>query len=257
MRSLIVSLVLLSCASYKSAGKYSVKKDVAYGEHERHKADLYLSKNPDAPMVVIVHGGGWKGRDKADMRLIAESLASNGMHVFNINYRLAPEYKHPAPVEDLGLAVDFVFKNYKFSGDKIGLWGYSAGSHISVLYGLQNDNIAAMVSGGGPYDLSWYEHSPYIVPYLGFDREGNIQKYLEASPIYYLHEKAPPMFLYHGIKDDLVEHAQMRVFKTRAQLKNLEVRSHDVKFWGHVNTFVFASKPVELGVKFLKEKLSR
>lgn len=256
MRSFIVSLILLSCASYKSSGEFILKENISYGEHERHKGDFYQSKNDNASLVIIVHGGGWKARDKSDMRLIAESLATNGFHVFNINYRLAPEYKHPAPIEDLDQAIQFAFKNFEFKGTKVGLWGYSAGAHISLLHALQNENIAAVVSGGAPYDLSWYEHSPYIVPYLGFDREGHIQEYLEASPIHYLHEKAPPMFLYHGIEDDLVEHAQMRVFYTRAKLKSLEVKTYDVSFWGHVKTFVFASKPVELGVKFLKEKLN-
>ena len=237
----------MACASYKSDGKFSLTKDVPYGDHERHRGDLYQSKDKNAPMVIIVHGGGWSGRSKDDMRLIAESLATNGFHVFNINYRLAPKHKHPAPIEDLGLAIDFVSKNYEFKGDKVGLWGYSAGGHITMLHALQNNNVAAIVAGGTPYDLSWYAHSPYIVPYLGFDLEGNIQKYKEASPVHYLHEGAPPMFLYHAIKDELVEHAQMRSFYALAKLKNIDVKNNINLYFGYKT-----NKDIEVKKKLIK-----
>ena len=244
---------LISCASFKSDQKYTVKGDISYGTHERHVGDFYQSNVMDAPLVVVVHGGGWRGRDKGDTKLIAESLASHGFNVFNINYRLAPEYKHPAPIGDLELAIKFCKEKFQFS--KLALWGYSAGAHISLMYGLRHDDVAAIVSGGAPYDLSWYEHSPYIVPYLGYDREGRVRDYLNASPVTYLHKDAPPMFLYHSIADDLVEHAQMRVFYTKGELLGLKIETYDVKFWSHINTFVFAKGPVVKGIKFLKSKL--
>lgn len=253
MKILSIFFFLISCASYKSNQKYSVKRDIAYGDHERHIGDFYKSQDSQAPLIIVVHGGGWRGRDKDDTKLIAESLASHGFNVFNINYRLAPEHKHPAPIDDLELAINFSKNEFKFS--KIGLWGYSAGAHISLMYALRHDDISAIVSGGAPYDLSWYEHSPYIVPYLGYDRKGRVKDYLKASPVTYLHDKAPPMFLYHSIADDLVEHAQMRVFYTKGELLGLEVETYDVKFWGHINTFVFAKAPVVKGIKFLKSRL--
>lgn len=61
-------------------------------------------------MIITVHGGGGDSRDNSDFTSIAESLASNGYNVFNINYRLAPKNVHPAPIDDLNLAIKFLNK---------------------------------------------------------------------------------------------------------------------------------------------------
>lgn len=260
MKLLLIFHILfaLSCASYKSNQKYSVKKDIKYGTHDRHMGDLYLSQSTGQPIVVVVHGGGWSGRSKSDMDTIAESLASHGYNVFNINYRLAPEFKHPAPIDDLEQAIKFLEKEYasKIDMNKLGLWGYSAGSHIITYYGLARENrVKAMVAGGAPLDLTWWPYSPIVTPYMGYKMFDNVQGWLEASPVHYLKKGAPPIFMYHGIEDNLVEHSQMTAFDAKARLLGVETEMHHVSFWGHINTFVWSSESVEKGIKFLKRKL--
>ena len=254
----LLSLALFSCASYKSNKKYSSKMGVKYGDHKRQVGNLYLSKNINAPMVITVHGGGWDSRDNTDFTSIAQSLASHGFNVFNINYRLAPKHVHPAPIDDLELAIKFLKKNYKnqFDTQRIGLWGYSAGAQITFLYSFQRDKkIKALVGGGGPYDFTWWPTSPIITPYMGYKHDKNIKGWMDASPFHNLKKDAPSIFMYHGIKDNLVEHSQMSAFRSKAMLLGLDIETHSVSWWGHAFTFVFSDESVEKAIGFLKKRL--
>ncbi len=100
---------------------------------------LIPDKEGPNPGVIIVHGGGWSSRSYEDMHFLAQSLASQGFVVFNINYRYSPEFKHPAQVNDLKSALEFFKLNsskYNLDPNRIGLWGYSAGAHIASYYAL-------------------------------------------------------------------------------------------------------------------------
>ena len=250
---------LFSCASYKSNQDFDIKKALEYGEHKRHIGDLYLSKKDKAPIIYLVHGGGWNGRSKSDTKNIAESLASHGFNVFNINYRLVPEVKYPAPIDDLERAVKFIEKSFPTQIDhtKVGLWGYSAGAQIVMLYGLsRKSETDAIVAGGGPYDLTWWPNSPIITPYIGHKRDENIQRWREASPITHLKKNSPKMFLYHALEDKLVDYTQMTNFEGRAKELGIPIETHSIKFWGHSSAFVFSNEAVKKGIIFLKRQFA-
>jgi hypothetical protein len=69
-------------------------------------ADIYVPANPGLrPAVLLVHGGGWEGRDRSDMDGIAERLATRGFVVMNVSYRFAPAYRFPAQLQDMQQAV--------------------------------------------------------------------------------------------------------------------------------------------------------
>lgn len=266
MKLLLLLLVCVSCASYKGSQNFSVEENVFYAgnQQERQSADLFIPEGAGPyPGVVLVHGGGWAGRHKGDMESIAESLAGQGFVVMSINYRFAPEHRHPAPVDDLALAIKFL-KNekgrLKLDVARLGLWGYSSGAHTVSFYALtrassEADKVQAVVAGGGPYDLTWYHRSPIINPYLdGFFKE-KPDAYFAASPAWLVTKDAPPFFLYHGERDNLVEYAQMTAFEARLLRAGVYVRSHRVGWWGHAMTFAWPDRPVEKGIKFLQQKL--
>lgn len=192
------------------------------------------------------------------MNSIAVSLASHGFVVYNINYRLAPEFKHPAPIEDLGEALKF-FKahaiEYKLDSERIGLWGYSCGSHISAYYALTNPGIKAVVAGGSPMDFTWYPHSPIISKYMGKERDEMLDEYFDASPMYKVTSKAPPFFLYHAENDKLVEFAQSSAFEAQLKKHRVPVKLHKIGWWGHATAFIFSEESVIKGVNFLKKSL--
>lgn len=257
IKTTLIALILSSCASYKSHNKFTVKEDISYGQHERQVGDLYLSQKKDAPIIFTVHGGSWSSRSHKDMTTLSESLASHGYNVFNISYRYAPEFHHPAQIEDLALAIEFIKKTYQdIDFERIGFWGYSAGAQITLMHALKkNTGIKAVVAGGGPYDFTWWPGSPLITPYMGYGRDENIQGWLDASPISHLHKEAPSLFLYHGKEDDLVGYGQMTAFDARAKLLGIDIETYLVDFWGHAFTFVFSKEALKRGITFLNERL--
>lgn len=258
-----------SCVTQMGDKKFSFEEDIFYTEAKsnRQAADLYIpnsiSLDKPNPAVVLVHGGGWSGRDKEDMEPLGRSLVSNGFIVFSINYRFAPEHKHPAQVDDLDMALLFFkaeMKRRKISLGKIGMWGYSSGGHITSFYALtrasdSNKKIDAIVTGGTPFDLSWYPFSPIIKPFLGGYRDEIPQKYYDASPSNHITKEAPPFFIYHGKKDELLEHAQANKMEFKLKRAGIYVERYTVSWWGHVFTFAFSKEAIKRGIDFLSRKL--
>lgn len=115
--------------------------DILYGTDSRWQIlDVYRPKNregEDLPVIVSVHGGGWVYGDKERYQYYCMSLAQRGFAVVNFTYRLAPEFKYPAPLEDTNLVFSWVFSHkeiYNFDTRYIFGVGDSAGGNILGLY---------------------------------------------------------------------------------------------------------------------------
>lgn len=116
--------------------------DLVYGEHERHRLDLYapVGGTQSAPVLIWVHGGGFRRGDKGGGDVwqeahIGRMAAAAGFVGVVINYRLAPQHPWPAGAEDLALAVDWLKTHVaRFGGDpeRLVLAGSSAGAaHVA------------------------------------------------------------------------------------------------------------------------------
>ncbi len=114
--------------------------NIEYGPNRNwQKLDVYRPKAAQGPLPVIVsvHGGGWVYGDKELYQYYCMNLAERGFAVVNFTYRLAPEYKFPAPLEDTNLVFEWVLghrEKYGFDTDHIFAVGDSAGAHILGLY---------------------------------------------------------------------------------------------------------------------------
>ncbi|SIT21420.1 Acetyl esterase/lipase [Chryseobacterium ureilyticum] len=126
----------------------SVTENIVYKTSKKGDSislDLYSPKNISTekfPVLIYVHGGGWVEGDKVILaddyventikKLIAKQYA-----VISINYTLLNETTHfPLPLEDTKDAIKWVRKNaekYNFDTNNIGLFGASAGTHLSLL----------------------------------------------------------------------------------------------------------------------------
>ena len=128
------------------------------------KGDLYRPRTAGpAPAVLLVHGGGWTGKDgRWQMHPIAEKLAKRGYIVMNVTYRLAPRWNYPAPVDDVGQALAWMRENAAAHGidtRRISLFGYSAGGYVAAHVAFRDrseEKIVALVAGGTPSDLRFY-----------------------------------------------------------------------------------------------------
>lgn len=116
--------------------------NIVYGHIDKkiQVLDVYRPKqaeDEDLPVIISVHGGGWVYGDKERYQYYCMSLAQRGFAVVNYTYRLAPEHKFPAPLEDLNLVCKWVMKRanrYHFDTERIFAVGDSAGGHLLGLY---------------------------------------------------------------------------------------------------------------------------
>lgn len=113
--------------------------DVAYLETDRehHRLDVYrpVKRSGPLPIVLYIHGGGFRILSKDTHWLMAIAFARRGYLVFNINYRLAPEHPFPAAAEDGCAALAWVAENAaRFGGDldRLVLAGESAGANLAT-----------------------------------------------------------------------------------------------------------------------------
>lgn len=111
--------------------------DVPYAETDRehHRLDVYrpIERKGPLPVVLYIHGGGFRILSKDTHWLMAIAFARRGYVVFNINYRLAPEHPFPAAMEDGCAALAWVVANAaRFGGDpsRIVFAGESAGANL-------------------------------------------------------------------------------------------------------------------------------
>lgn len=114
--------------------------DIQYGpDPVQNKLDVYRPKNAQGkiPVIVSVHGGGWVYGDKELYQFYGMTLAQRGFAVVNFTYRLAPEAKFPAPLEDTNNVISWMYENqeeYGLDMDHVFMVGDSAGGHLCGLY---------------------------------------------------------------------------------------------------------------------------
>ena len=89
--------------------------NIVYGHDDREmqRLDVYRPKQAqgeDLPVIISVHGGAWMYGDKERYQYYCMSLAQRGFAVVNFTYRLAPESKFPAQLEDVNLVCKWVMK---------------------------------------------------------------------------------------------------------------------------------------------------
>ncbi|PGV53845.1 alpha/beta hydrolase [Bacillus sp. AFS037270] len=149
--------------------------DLVYAEINGRQllADLYLPKMKKEPLPVIIwlHGGGWRFGDRKLGPDFTRYFASKGYAMVSIDYRLSDEAIFPAQIHDVKTAVRWVKTiagEYGLDRNKIGLWGSSAGGHLAALaattkpnefigenplYPEMTSDVQAVVIGYGPVDF--------------------------------------------------------------------------------------------------------
>lgn len=190
------------------------------------KMDIYAPQttNNPLPVVVRVHGGLWTGGDKAEDGDIATAWNNFGFIAVNVNYRLAPQYKFPAMIEDIKCAVRFLRAHaveYNLDPDRIGALGNGAGGHLVALLGLtdksagwdvgeyldQSSSVQAVVDNSGPTDLTdlAISHTLDSILIETFGTANPNSLFLaKASPANYVRPNAPPFFISHGNLDKTI-----------------------------------------------------
>jgi len=226
-----------------------VKRDVAYGQHEKQKLDIYAPKDAKgAGVVIFIHGGEWTKGDKENVSFKPKMLNEAGFVFVSTNYRLSPEVKHPAHVSDVAAAIRWVRDNIRTHGgdpEKIVLMGHSAGCHLATLVSLDpkyltdvkmkpTDLRGVVAWSGGMYDLADRVKGEGMYPkYIKetFGEDEAAQK--AASPMEQIGKAPAPPFLFISIEKGNASHkaseamiAKIGAAKGKAEGQLLEGRTH-------------------------------
>lgn len=140
-------------------GGLDCEPDIAYGPDPGHRLDLYCAPSPGAgpaaPLLVLVHGGGWSRGDKSSAGLLRGKLAhwgGRGWPVVSLNYRMAPAATPVEQAHDIGRALAFVQSRAPAWGadpSRCVLMGHSAGAHLVSL--LTSDLEIVRQAGAQPW----------------------------------------------------------------------------------------------------------
>ncbi len=221
------------------------------GGHPRQKLDLYLPEKSPGPLPVVlwIHGGGWRGGDKG--RSPAMFLATKGFAVASMNYRFSQHATFPAQIHDCKAAIRWLRAHadtYGLDPARIGAWGSSAGGHLVALLAVTNGNtdlegsegitgpssdIQAAVDWFGPTDFLTVGAKDTRSDLLGGDAQAHPDKARRASPSSYVSAKACPILIMHGDADKTVPIAQSESFGKSLQEAGADATFVVVQGAGH------------------------
>ena len=214
-------------------------KDLSYGTEQRQKLDLYLPKNAGGStgLYLAIHGGAWISGDKTNCpeSILYTVSGDMGFAAATMNYRYISE---AVSVNDIMDDIDAALRAIKAKGkeqgvdiDRVMLTGYSAGAHLSLLYGYSRKDsapmkIAFVASNSGPTnlaDVNFYNGScsdlgdansicslmsmacgKAFTPETFYDA---VPALLKASPVSYVSPTCPPTLIAHGEKDSIVPYS--------------------------------------------------
>ncbi len=212
--------------------------NISYGPNEMQVLDVYRPQNIEGklPVIVSVHGGGWVYGDKELYQYYCMNLAQRGFAVVNFTYRLSPEYKFPAHLEDTVKVFNWVVENanqYEFDVSNVFAVGDSAGGHILSLFCVMCSNSEyatkydfkvtegfipkAVALNCGVYDMNpknnLNERTLYLMKELILANNGTDEEFCLISSVNFITEKFPPCFVMTANKDFLKEEAPSLIAK--------------------------------------------
>ena len=220
------------------------KRDIPYAgtENPRQRLDLYLPKKRESdkplPVIVFIHGGGWKGGDKAGgIGNVGRFVGSGHYAGVSVGYRLTGEAQWPAQIHDCKAAIRWIKGNAKELGldaSKIAVWGSSAGGHLVSFLGTSGDvkslegtlgkhtdqdskvtcvvnffgpeNFLTMVTQKSTVDRTTPDYPEALL--LGGRVQEKQEAAKEASPVTHISAGDAPFLTAHGTEDPLVPYEQ-------------------------------------------------
>lgn len=223
-------------ASYTSNSYMDICVPISYMTDENRKY----------PVIVSVHGGGWFYGDKELYSHYCCLLAEHGYVVVNFNYRLSPQNKYPAAIEDVAYLIRYIHENAQTLGidiDNFYMVGDSAGAQLTANYCI----IASNSDYRAKLDFFTYDLLPKKVclncgAYKMAERNDNISAWylknavteeqykLFMDQLDYVNADFPEAYLMYSVNDDLASHT-----KALDEVLNKVGVAHITKAYGQNN----------------------
>ena len=193
-------------------GGYALVPAVVYDQASALALDVYRPANANnAPVVVFFYGKRWEQGSRREYKFVGQALAERGFVAVIPDYRLYPQVKYPAFLQDCAKAVRWVHANiagYGGAPDKIVLMGHDSGAYNAAMLAMDPEFlhqvggdrswVRGMVGLAGPYDFL-----PITDPDLR-DLFGPPDNFERTQPVLYADGSNPPLLLMHGDKDQNV-----------------------------------------------------
>lgn len=189
--------------SVQARSRLAGRLDLRYGSGPKQTLDLFLAANPRAAFLFI-HGGYWRGLDKADHSFVALPLVERGVGVAVINYDLCPDVGIARIVEQCREAVAWLVREgprYGVPAQRLVVGGHSAGGHLAAMlfatnwpaYGVAASSVIAGVAISGVFDLE-----PLVAVSFNADLRLDLGKARALSPIHLAPQVRAPLLLAAG-----------------------------------------------------------
>jgi len=234
----IAGLVALAVAD--EPAPFSVRRELdipyAHTDNPRQRLDLYLPESAreggPVPVIVFVHGGGWRGGDKKHGEALLPFVESGEYAVASIGYRLSDEALWPAQIHDCKAAIRWLWAHagkYNLDPARIGAVGMSAGGHLVAMLGTtgdtnqfdgdlgedreQSSKVACVINQAGPGNLANVpednEPAQAVLAWLfGGPVKEKMAEAKNASPVTHASKLDAPCLCVHGSADPLVPYSQ-------------------------------------------------
>ncbi|MEM0897520.1 MAG: alpha/beta hydrolase [Verrucomicrobiota bacterium] len=279
-----IFLALAITMTHLSTSAAEEHLDLIFAEVDGHELKLDLTIPEDVenpPLVVFIHGGGWKNGSYKRNRM--SMLPDSGFAVASIGYRLTDVASFPAQIHDCKGAVRWLRANaerFGYSAEKIGVCGTSAGGHLALLLGTSGDlemlegvvggnldqssRVQAIVNYYGPSDFIFRsktnpkktEHPDGSV-YLLLDGKVSEQpaKAKLASGAWHVTGDDPPLLNIHGKKDKTVLFSQAERIQEVYEPAKLPLEFIALEDSGHGGNEFFTGDVLRTVVTFLRKNL--
>jgi len=223
------------------------------------RMDIYFQQSSaqPTPLIINIHGGGWKNGVKESQGGFNPFFKA-GFAVANVEYRMTPQAKAPAAIEDVRCALIYMIKNAKqFNIDinKIVVMGGSAGGHLALMAGLLGNNhafdnnckgsekikVAAIIDKYGiadVWDWAYGLHGPEIKKsnsakdWMG-DKKNDEAFAKSVSPVSYINKNSPPTLIIHGNADSTVPYKQSVELHKQLEKAGVKTELITVEGGGH------------------------
>ena len=274
-RATFATLTLLCLAiPLQAQNSDSIMPDLVYG----HKAgmaltlDVFRPASPNGASVLNMVSGGWvsRWRDPEQAQAGYQALLDQGFTVFAIRHGSSPRFNVPEAYADVTRAVRYVrlhAPHFGLDAERIGVYGGSAGGHLSLMLGLNSDEgdlnaadevlrhssrVAAVVANYPPVDLrpraTPSERFPATIPdrslfFAGGVVPGAAERFVaidvedeagaSVSPILFVTPDDPPTLLIHGDADALVDFNNSELMQAALMASGVETGLVVIEGAGH------------------------
>lgn len=229
------------------------KRDLVYAtleDGQQMKLDLYLPEKAtgDEPLIVWIHGGGWRNGSKQNVNPVIINLVPQGYAVASLDYRLGGLLKHPDHIHDCNAAIRWLKAHageLGYSVAKVGVAGSSAGGHLALLVGVASDvpelqgKVGEHLDQSSRVDAIVDFYGPSDILALGKAKRGGQEFTVDeafsksASPVSYIDANDPPVLIYQGDADRTVVPQQSVIVDEMYRKLGLESTLHMLKGAGH------------------------